>query len=339
MLLSRPLGVDRVADMQAIRIHELGGPEVLRIEDLAVPTPGDGEILVRLAAIGVNFVDTQQRQGFPEWYRVPLPFTPGFEAAGRVAAVGPGVTGFREDDRVVYQGSFGAYAEFAAVPADLAVPIPDSLETEIAGAGWLQGLTAHYLTTDSYRVCPGDWVLVQAAAGGTGGLVVQMAKAAGATVVATVSNAEKAAVARAAGADHVIDYGAGDFEAAIRALDGFPGLAAVYDNVGRATFEQGLALLRRRGIMVLYGAASGPVEPFDLARLNPMGSLFVTRPNLSDYVADRDELRRRADDLFAMIADGRLRVRIGGRFPLAEAALAHAALESRQTTGKLLLTV
>ncbi len=325
--------------MQAIRIHELGGPEVLHIEEVAVPTPGDGEILVRLAAIGVNFVDTQQRQGFPEWYRVPLPFTPGFEAAGQVAAVGPGVAGFRDGDRVVYQGSFGAYAEFAAVPADLAVPIPDGLETDIAAAGWLQGLTAQYLTTDSHRVRPGDWVLVQAGAGGTGGLVVQMAKTAGATVVATASTAEKVKIARAAGADHVIDYGAGAFEEAIRGLPGFPGFAAVYDNVGRATFEQGLALLRRRGIMVLYGAASGPVAPFDLARLNPMGSLFVTRPNLRDYVAERDELLRRADDLFARIADGRLRIRIGGRFPLAEAAAAHAALESRRSTGKLLLTV
>lgn len=306
-------------------------------EDVPKPDPGPGELLVALEAVGVNFVDTQQRQGFPEWYRVPLPFTPGFEAAGRVAAVGDGVEGFAVGNRVAYQGAFGAYAQFAAVPAEIAVPLPAEIEAETAAAALLQGMTAHYLTHDSYRIQPGDWVLVHAGAGGTGGLTVQMAKALGAVVVTTVSTPEKAAVARENGADHVIDYVQQDFEAEVRGLDGFAGLAAVYDSIGRATFEQGLQLLRPRGTMVMYGAASGPVEPFDLNRLNPMGSLFVTRPNVKDYVATRAELTARAGAVFDMIQSGDLTVRVGARFPLDEAAAAHRAIETRATTGKVLL--
>ncbi|MCG8694592.1 MAG: zinc-binding dehydrogenase, partial [Minwuiales bacterium] len=236
-----------------------------------------------------------------------------------------------------YQGAFGAYAEFAAVPAEIAVPLPAEIEAETAAAGLLQGMTAHYLTHDSYRIQPGDWVLVHAGAGGTGGLTVQMAKALGAIVVTTVSTPEKAAVAQENGADHVIDYGQQDFEAEARALDGFAGLAAVYDSIGQATFEQGLRLLRPRGTMVMYGAASGPVEPFDLNRLNPMGSLFVTRPNVKDYVATRAELTARAGAVFDMIQSGDLTVRVGARFPLEEAAAAHRAIETRATTGKVLL--
>lgn len=323
--------------MKAVRIHRLGGPEVLVAEDMPKPDPGVGELLVSLEAVGVNFVDTQQRQGFPEWYQVPLPFTPGFEAAGRVVAIGDGVEGFAVGDRVAYQGAFGAYAEFAAVPAEIAVPLPAEIEAETAAAGLLQGMTAHYLTHDSYRIQPGDWVLVHAGAGGTGGLTVQMAKALGAIVVTTVSTPEKAAVAQENGADHVIDYGQQDFEAEARALDGFAGLAAVYDSIGQATFEQGLRLLRPRGTMVMYGAASGPVEPFDLNRLNPMGSLFVTRPNVKDYVATRAELTARAGAVFDMIQSGDLTVRVGARFPLEEAAAAHRAIETRATTGKVLL--
>ena len=323
--------------MKAVRIHRLGGPEVLVVEEAPTPDPGPGELLVALEAVGVNFVDTQQRQGFPEWYRVPLPFTPGFEAAGRVAAVGEGVDGFAVGDRVAYQGAFGAYAEFAAVPAEIAVPLPAEIEAETAAAGLLQGMTAHYLTHESYRIQPGDWVLVHAGAGGTGGLTVQMAKALGAVVITTVSSPEKAAVARENGADHVIDYVQQDFEAEVRALDGFAGLAAVYDSIGRATFEQGLRLLKPRGIMVMYGAASGPVEPFDLNRLNPMGSLFVTRPNVRDYVATRGELLARAGAVFDMIRSGDLTVRVGARFSSDEAAAAHRAIETRTTTGKVLL--
>ncbi len=307
------------------------------MEEVPKPNPGPGELLIALEAVGVNFVDTQQRQGFPEWYRVPLPFTPGFEAAGTVAAIGDGVDGFRIGDRVAYHGAFGAYAEFAAVPAEIAVPVPAEIAAETAAAGLLQGMTAHYLTHDSYHVEAGDWVLVHAGAGGTGGLAVQMAKARGAAVVTTVSTAAKAAIARENGADHVIDYATHDFEAEIRALDGFSGLAAVYDSIGRATFEQSLRLLKPRGIMVMYGAASGPVEPFDLNRLNPMGSLFVTRPNVKDYVATRGELLARAGAVFDMIMAGTLHVRVGARFPLDEAAAAHRAIETRATVGKVLL--
>lgn len=323
--------------MKAVRIHRLGGPEVLTVEEVPKPNPGPGELLIALEAVGVNFVDTQQRQGFPEWYRVPLPFTPGFEAAGTVAAIGDEVDGFRIGDRVAYQGAFGAYAEFAAVPAEIAVPVPAEIAAETAAAGLLQGMTAHYLTHDSYRVEAGDWVLVHAGAGGTGGLAVQMAKARGAVVVTTVSTVAKAVIARDNGADHVIDYATHDFEVEIRALDGFSGLAAVYDSIGRATFEQSLRLLKPRGIMVIYGAASGPVEPFDLNRLNPMGSLFVTRPNVKDYVATRGELLARAGAVFDMNMAGTLHVRVGAQFPLDDAAAAHRAIETRATVGKVLL--
>lgn len=323
--------------MKAVEIAELGGPEVLHQVELPRPEPRRGEILVRLRAIGVNFVDTQQRRGFPAWYRQPLPFVPGFEGAGEVAALGEGVDAFAPGDRIAYTGPFGAYAEYAAVPAALAVALPAAIADDIGAAAMVQGITAHYLVHDCGRVGAGDWVLVHAGAGGTGGLLVQMAKASGAVVVATASSVEKRAAARELGADHMVDASREDWAGAVRAIAGFPGFAAVYDSIGQATFEAGLALLRRRGAMVVFGAASGPVPPFDINRLNPMGSLVLMRPNIRDFIASRAELLARANAVFAAILGGALKVRIGGRFPLAEAAAAHAALEGRQSLGKLIL--
>lgn len=323
--------------MHAIRIHRYGEPSELRLEEIPKPTPGTGELLVKIEAVGVNFVDTQQRRGFPAWYRVSLPFTPGFEAAGTVESVGKGVVDFRAGDRVAYSGPFGAYAEYHAVPADVAISLPDDLASSTAAAVLLQGMTAHYLANDAYSIRGGDWVLIHAGAGGTGGLLVQMAKRLGARVITTVSSEEKAAVARDCGADHVIDYLRQDFAEASRAIAGFEGLAAVYDSIGRVTFEASLGLLRPRGHMVMYGAASGPVEPFDLNRLNPMGSLYVTRPNIRDYTATRAALIARAEAVFRMVSDGVLRVRIGATHALQDAQRAHAAIESRATTGKVVL--
>jgi NADPH2:quinone reductase len=323
--------------MQAIRVHRYGKPSELRLEECPKPAPATGELLVKLDAVGVNFVDTQQRRGFPAWYRVSLPFTPGFEGAGTVEAVGAGVRDFRTGDRVAYSGPFGAYAEYHAVPADVAIGLPGKIDSRIAAAVLLQGMTAHYLANDAYPIREGDWVLIHAGAGGTGGLLIQMAKARGARVITTVSSEEKAAVARECGADYVFNYVQRDFAEATREIDGFEGLAAVYDSIGNTTFESSLGLLRPRGYMLMYGAASGPVEPFDLNRLNPMGSLFITRPNIRDYVATRTALIARAEAVFRMVSGGVLSVRIGATFSLPDAYQAHSAIESRTTTGKVLL--
>lgn len=320
--------------MRAIRVLQTGGPEVLRSEELALPVPAPGQVLVRIAAAGVNFIDVYQRSG---QYRVPLPFTPGQEAAGSVTAVGPGVTGVQVGDRVAYAIVLGAYAEFAAVPADRLVPVPDGVDMKIAAAVMLQGLTAHYLATTVYPLQSGDTCLVHAAAGGAGLLLCQIAKLRGARVIGTVSTAEKAAFARAAGADEVIRYTEQDFEVEVKRLTGGRGVQVVYDSVGRTTFEKGLNVLAPRGMMVLYGQSSGAVAPLDPQVLNQKGSLVLTRPTLHHFVATRAELLARAGDVLGWVRAGKLDVRIGLELSLAEAGEAHRRLEARRTTGKVLL--
>ena len=320
--------------MRAIRVLQTGGPEVLRSEELALPVPAPGQVLVRIAAAGVNFIDVYQRSG---QYRVPLPFTPGQEAAGSVTAVGPGVTDVQVGDRVAYAIVMGAYAEFAAVPADRLVPVPDGVDTKIAAAVMLQGMTAHYLATTVYPLHSGDTCLVHAAAGGAGLLLCQIAKLRGARVIGTVSTAEKAALARAAGADEVIRYTEQDFEVEVKRLTGGRGVQVVYDSVGRTTFEKGLNVLAPRGMMVLYGQSSGAVAPLDPQVLNQKGSLVLTRPTLHHFVATRAELLARAGDVLGWVRAGKLAVRVGLELPLAEAGEAHRRLEARRTTGKVLL--
>ena len=318
--------------MYAIRVAATGGPEVLVLAEVDPPVPGPGEVLLQVAAAGVNFIEIYQRLGR---YPLPLPFTPGSEAAGTVAGTGPGVDTVRVGDRVGSVAVAGSYAQLAVVPAAAVVPVPDGVDTTVAAAALLQGMTAHYLLHDSYPVRPGDTVLVHAAAGGVGLLLTQLATALGARVLATTSTPAKAELARAAGAAEVLGYDG--FAARVRELTGGAGVAAVYDGVGQATFEQSLASVRRRGVLVLYGAASGPVPPFDLARLAPAGSLSVTRPTLADFVADPAELAGRAGDVLGRVTDGTLDVRIHHEYPLAEAARAHEDLAGRGTTGKLLL--
>jgi NADPH2:quinone reductase len=320
--------------VQAVVVERFGGPEVLRLSDRDIGQPGPGQLLVDVSAAGVNFMDTYRRQG-AEGYAVDLPYVPGDEGAGTVAAVGSGVSDFVEGDRVAWADVPGSYAERLLVPAHRAVPVPDSLDLPVAAAVVLQGLTAHYLSHSTYPVAEADPVVVHAAAGGVGLLLTQMVKLRGGVVIATTSNAEKAELARGAGADHVADYD--NFVTVTKDVTMGRGAAVVYDGVGRATFDGSLACLRRRGYLVVYGAASGPVPPFDLRRLASGGSLFVTRPTLGSYIATRDELLARADDLFTWIGQGRLNVRIGGSYPLAEAARAHEDLASRRTMGKLLL--
>lgn len=319
--------------MRAVLVERNGGPEVLAVRDVEAPAPGAGQLLVQVAAAGVNYMDTYQREGV---YRVPTPFVLGSEGAGRVLAVGEGVPDVSVGERVAWSQAQGSYAEQVLVPAEKAVPVPDGVGDDVAAAVLLQGLTAHYLVTSTYPVADGDPVLVHAAAGGVGLLLVQLAKARGARVLATVGSEEKAALARQAGADEVLGYDG--FADRVREATGGQGVAVVYDGVGRDTFDGSLAALRRRGLLVLFGAASGQVPAFDLQRLNTGGSLFVTRPTLGDYVATREELLWRAGELFAAVAAGQLDVRIGGRYPLAEAEQAHRDLEGRRTTGKLLLT-
>jgi len=318
--------------MKAIQIAQTGGPDVLRLADLPDPSPGPGQVLVRLSAIGINFVDTYHRGGL---YPRAVPFVPGGEGAGEVVAVGDGVSGVVAGDRVASTDLAGAYAELAVVAADRLVPLPAGVPDEVAAAVLLQGMTAHYLLHDSYPVRPGDPVLVHAAAGGMGLLLSQWGKALGARVIGTASTPEKVELARSAGANPVLGYDG--FAAAVRDLTDGDGVAAVYDGVGRATFDESLASLRRHGVLVLYGQSSGPVPPFDLARLNSGGSLYVTRPTLGHFVSTTAELRSRAGDVLGRVAAGTLSVRIGGRYPLAEAAQAHEDLEARRTTGKLLL--
>jgi len=319
--------------MKAIRVHRWGGPEVLQLEEVPAPTPGPGQVVVRVEAAGINFIDVYQRTGH---YKTPLPFTPGQEAAGTVTAVGPGVTAPRVGDRVAYTGVLGAYAENAVAPADRVVMLPDAVSAEQGAAAMLQGMTAHYLATSTYPLKPGDACLVHAAAGGVGLLLCQIAKARGARVIGTVSTREKAALARDAGADDVILYTEQDFEVEVKRLAG-AGLQVVYDSVGKTTFEKGLNCLQPRGMMVLFGQSSGAVGPFDPQVLNQKGSLYLTRPTVANYIATRAELLARAADVLAWVHHGKLKLRIAHTFPLAEAAEAHRQLEGRKTTGKVLL--
>jgi NADPH:quinone reductase len=320
--------------MRVVVVNELGGPEVLIVADREAPQAGPGQLLVEVAAAGVNYMDIYQREGRPPYGR-DLPFVPGSEGAGTVAALGPGVEGFAVGDRVAWAGVPAGYAELALIPAASAVSIPDGVETTVAAAVMLQGITAHYLCHSTYPVAPGDPVVVHAAAGGVGLLLTQLVKMRGGIVIATTSSPAKADLAREAGADHVTGYG--DFGEAVARVTGNTGAAVVYDGVGRATFEASLAAIRPRGLMVLYGGASGPVPPFELQRLAGYGSLFITRPTMAHYIARRDELVWRTSDLFSWIVEGRLSVRIGGTYPLADAARAHDDLAARRTTGKLLL--
>ena len=321
--------------MKAIRVHAPGGPEALRYEDVERPVPGPGQVLVKIEAAGVNFIDVYQRTGH---YKVPVPFTLGQEAAGPVAAVGPGVAEPRVGDRVAYTSILGAYAEYAVVPADRVVALPDGVSAKQGAAAMLQGLTAHYLATTTYPLKPGDTCLVHAAAGGAGLLLCQIAKLRGARVLGTVSTREKAALARGAGADEVILYTEQDFEAEVKRLTNGAGLQVVYDSVGKTTFEKGLNCLVRRGMMVLFGQSSGPVGLFDPQVLNQKGSLFLTRPTVAHYIATRAELLARAGDVLGWIKNGKLKVRIDRELPLAQAAEAQRLLEGRKTTGKVLLT-
>jgi NADPH2:quinone reductase len=320
--------------MKAIRIHEHGGPEKLQREEIPVPTPGRGEIRLRVEAAGLNFIDTYKRSGL---YPVALPHTVGQEAAGVVTAVGTGVEEFRVGDRVASAAVVGACAEEALVPAAQAVPVPPAVSSRLAAAVMLQGLTAHYLACDTWPLRAGENALVHAAAGGVGLLLVQIAKRRGARVLATVGSEEKAALAREAGADAVCVYTRDNFATAAREFTGGRGVDVVYDGVGKETFENSLASLRPRGLLASFGNASGAVPPVAPLQLSQRGSLFLTRPTLAHYVATPAELRARAADLFAWISDGSLRVRIGATWPLAETAAAHRALEARATTGKVLL--
>jgi NADPH:quinone reductase len=320
--------------VQAVQVPKTGGPEVLEVVELPDPKPGEGELLVELAAAGVNYVDTYQRSGL---YPMPTPFVCGLEGAGRVIAAGPGVADFTVGDRVAWKAAAGSYAQRVVVQAAEALAVPDEVSDEVAAAVPLQGLTAHYLVTSSYPVKPGDTVLVHAAAGGVGLLLTQLAVARGARVIGTVSTEEKARLARAAGAAEVIRYTeVDDLAGRVRSLAGGEGVAAAYDGVGAATFDASLASLRPRGMLVLFGASSGPVPAFEPLRLGA-GSLFLTSPLLTHYTATRDELTWRAREVFDAVVAGELRVHIGARFALADARTAHEQLQARKTTGKVLL--
>lgn len=320
--------------MKAIRIHETGGPEVMRLEDVATPEPQAGQLMVRVEAAGVNYIDTYQRSG---QYKVPLPYTMGLEGAGVVEALGPGVAGIDTGARVAWTNVPGSYATHALVPADKAVPLPTGITSEQGAAAMLQGMTAHYLAHSTFPLRRGDACLIHAGAGGVGLLLTQMARRIGARAFTTVSTEEKARLSKDAGADEVIRYTTEDFRDAVKRLTSGAGVRVVYDSVGRDTFEKSLDCLAPRGMLVLFGQSSGAVPPFDAQALAAKGSLFLTRPTLGHYVATRDELLSRARDVFEWIADGSLKIRVGATFPLAEAAKAHAELQGRRTTGKVLL--
>jgi len=322
--------------MRAVRVHEVGGPEAMRVEEIPVPRPKGGEALVRLEAAGVNFIDVYKRTGL---YKIPLPATIGEEGAGTVVDVGEGVSDVRPGDRVAWASVLGAYAEHAVVPAARLVPLPDAVSTTQGAALMLQGMTAHYLASSTRPLEEGARCLVHAAAGGVGLLLVQIAKRRGAFVIATAGSDEKAALARQAGADETIVYTREDFVAETKRITGGRGVQVIYDSVGRTTFVPGLDALAPRGMMVLFGQSSGPVAPIDPQLLNQKGSLFLTRPTLGHYVATREELLWRARELFDWVARGELQVRIGATYPLGEAAEAHRALEGRRTTGKVVLSV
>ncbi len=320
--------------MHAIEMQKTGSPDVLELQDVPRPAPGAGEVLVKVEAVGVNFIDIYRREGV---YKVPLPHIPGTEAAGTVEAVGEGV-GLRPGDRVAGAAFSGAYAEYALSPADKLLELPEAVTSEQAAAVMLQGMTAHYLAYDVHPLQPGDTCLIHAAAGGVGLLLTQIAKRLGARVIGTVSTEEKEKLARAAGADEVIRYTETDFVAAVRDLTDAEGVAVVYDSVGKTTFEGSLNCLRPRGMMALFGQSSGAVPPFDLQTLNAKGGLFVTRPSLAHYTATRAELEKRAGDVLGWVASGELTVRVDRGHPLSDAAEAHRRLEGRETTGKVLLT-
>jgi NADPH2:quinone reductase len=320
--------------MKAIRVHQYGGPEAMTFEEVPSPQPGEGHALVQLDAVGVNFIDIYQRMGL---YPITLPFTPGNEGAGTVLGIGPGVTEVAPGNKVVYCGAIGSYAGYAVVPSWRLVKIPQEIDPKTAVAAMLQGMTAHYLSHDTYPLKPKDRCLVHAAAGGVGLLLIQMAKRRGARVIATVSTQEKARLALVAGADEVILYTKKDFEPEVMGLTGGSGVQVVYDSVGQATFDKSLKCLAPRGTLVLYGQASGPVPPFDPQVLNARGSLFLTRPTLAHYTQNREELLSRANQVLGWAAEGLLSVRIGEILPLADAGEAHRKLAGRETTGKIIL--
>lgn len=320
--------------MKAIQAQKTGGPEVLTLVDLPVPEPKPNEAVVQIKAIGLNYIDVYVREGR---YPAPLPFVDGQEAAGVVTEVGAEVKSVKPGDRVAYTGVLGSYAEYAAVPADRLVQLPAKLSFEQGAAAMLQGITAQYLTQSTYPLKRGETALIHAAAGGVGLLLVQMAKRIGARVIGTVGTDEKAKLAREAGADDVIVYTKQDFESETKRLMGGKGVDVIYDGVGKATFDQDLNLLRPRGYLVLFGAASGPVPPFDPVKLNQKGSLFLTRPGLAHYMSTRDELESRAKDVLGAIESGWLKLHIGDKYPLKDVQQAHRDLEGRKTTGKVLL--
>ena len=320
--------------MNAIQVKQPGGAEALELVELPIPQPKPNEAVVKIAAAGVNFIDIYLREGR---YKAPLPFVNGQEAAGVVSAVGSDVKSVKPGDRVAYTSVLGSYAEYAAIPADRLVPIPDGVNDREAAAAMLQGMTAQYLAYDSFPLRKGDTALIHAAAGGVGLLLVQMAHNIGAKVIGTVSTDEKAKLAREAGADEVILYTKSDFEAETKPLTGGKGVDVVYDSVGKTTFEKGLNLLRPRGMMVLFGGSSGAVPPFDPIILTQKGSLFLTRPSLQHYIITRDELMARATAVFNMVGAGKLKLRIEHTYKLEDAQHAHRDLEGRKTTGKLLL--
>jgi NADPH2:quinone reductase len=320
--------------VKAVRVHRTGGPEVMQVDELPTPAPGPGEALVRVEASGVNFIDVYRRSGA---YALELPGALGSEGAGIVEAVGDGVDAVRTGDRVAWSGAPGSYATHVVVTARALVPVPEGVSSRIAAAAMLQGMTAHYLAHATWPLKPAESCLVHAASGGVGLLLVQLAKRAGARVFGTVSTDEKAALARKAGADEIVFYTREAFDEVVRARTGGRGVDVVYDSVGATTFDRSLLCLRPRGMLVLFGQSSGRVPPFDLQQLNQRGSLFVTRPTLGDYVATRDELLERGGAVLGAIAKGELDVRIHAEYPLERAADAHRALESRQTSGKLLL--
>jgi NADPH:quinone reductase len=320
--------------MKAIQVKQFGGPEVLDLAELPTPQPKPDEALVKIAAAGVNFIDIYNRTGH---YKVSLPFVPGQEGAGTVTAVGKDVRTLKVGDRVAYSGVLGSYAEYATVPADRLAKIPAGFSERDAAAAMLQGMTAHYLSHDTFPLKKGQTALVHAAAGGVGLLLVQMAHNLGARVIGTVSTEDKAKLAREAGADDVILYTQTDFEAETKRLTGGKGVEVVYDSVGKTTFDKGLNLLRPRGMMVLYGGSSGPVGPFDPLVLTQKGSIFLTRPSLQHYIITTEELQSRAGAVWGMIKKDKLKLRIQHTYPLAQAEQAHRDLEGRKTTGKLLL--